>query len=341
MAKKSKRKEASIKSSILVLLLILILLISSTYAWFTANKKVTVSSLNVNVEAKNGLQISTDAKTWKTVITNEDITSAAYAPDGEANANQLPNQLSPVSTAKGVTGGQLDFFLGSLEANEKKGGAFELSATTEPKETKGTSGNFIAFDLYFKVTTPIQLNLEQTSDVVEITEAGQAGTALEKNGGLPSASRIALVNEGNLADGNTDTKQYTNMMNGNAGTTIIWEPNNDLHKPEAIVNARDSLGVASPQGEQPTYGVAAEIAKEKAIAANQTQQSTPGTLTEVTNDIKSASTGLGSDIALTNLNLQAGITKVRVYMWIEGQDIDCENSASGSNVRFDLKFNIA
>ena len=339
MAKKSKRKEASIKSSILVLLLILILLISSTYAWFTANKKVTVSTLDINVTAQNGLQISTDAKSWKTVITNEDITNAVYTNDLKPNQNQVPSTLAPVSTAKGVTGGQLDFFLGSLDANEEKGGAFELTSTAEPKETKGTSGNFVAFDLYFKVTTKAQLFLEQNSDVVE--KPGEDGQPKKKNGGLPSASRVALVNEGHAIDGNLDTKAYTDLMNGTPESTIIWEPNNELHKPEAVLNARDSLGVASPDGAQPTYGVAAEIAKEKAIAANLTQKLTPGTLNEVTNDIKSASTGLGSDQTLKNLNLEAGITKVRVYMWVEGQDIDCENSASGSNVRFDLKFNIA
>ena len=36
-------------------------------------------------------------------------------------------------------------------------------------------------------------------------------------------------------------------------------------------------------------------------------------------------------------SLSAGITKVRIYMWVEGQDVDCENSASGGSITFDLK----
>ena len=36
--------------------------------------------------------------------------------------------------------------------------------------------------------------------------------------------------------------------------------------------------------------------------------------------------------------LSAGITKVRIYMYVEGQDVDCENAASGSNLSFDLQF---
>lgn len=36
--------------------------------------------------------------------------------------------------------------------------------------------------------------------------------------------------------------------------------------------------------------------------------------------------------------LTAGVTKIRVYMWVEGQDVDCENSASGATINFDLQF---
>ena len=36
-------------------------------------------------------------------------------------------------------------------------------------------------------------------------------------------------------------------------------------------------------------------------------------------------------------SLTSGITKVRIYMWVEGQDVDCENNASGGNIDFDLQ----
>jgi|GEM_PF-1572461 hypothetical protein len=39
-------------------------------------------------------------------------------------------------------------------------------------------------------------------------------------------------------------------------------------------------------------------------------------------------------------SLKAGITKVRMYMWIEGQDVDCEDDASGSNIAFDLQLTV-
>jgi len=29
-----------------------------------------------------------------------------------------------------------------------------------------------------------------------------------------------------------------------------------------------------------------------------------------------------------------------MYMWIEGQDVDCEDDASGSNIAFDLQLTV-
>ena len=37
-------------------------------------------------------------------------------------------------------------------------------------------------------------------------------------------------------------------------------------------------------------------------------------------------------------HLDQGITKYRFYMWVEGQDVDCENNASGDDISFDFQF---
>ena len=93
---KKKQKKNELKSAILVLLLIAILLIASTYAWFTANTNVEVSTLNVNVRAANGLQISADGTNWKTVLTNEDIDPDNVTTTYAGNKNQIPTVMEPV-----------------------------------------------------------------------------------------------------------------------------------------------------------------------------------------------------------------------------------------------------
>ena len=37
-------------------------------------------------------------------------------------------------------------------------------------------------------------------------------------------------------------------------------------------------------------------------------------------------------------DLTPSITKVRIYMWIEGQDVDCEDNASYGDISFRLEF---
>ena len=39
----------------------------------------------------------------------------------------------------------------------------------------------------------------------------------------------------------------------------------------------------------------------------------------------------------TLFNLAAGINKIRIYGWVEGQDYDCENNASGTNIKFNIQ----
>jgi predicted ribosomally synthesized peptide with SipW-like signal peptide len=78
---KNKKRRRKILLSLLLIAFTGVILTASTYAWFTANKTVTVNQIDVNVAASNGLQVSVDGITWKTVITNADITgaSATYA----------------------------------------------------------------------------------------------------------------------------------------------------------------------------------------------------------------------------------------------------------------------
>ena len=73
MKKKTKVSKKKLDSLLLVLLLTAVLLIMSTYAWFTANRTVSIGNLDVRIEKQSGLQISADAEYWKTVLELKDI----------------------------------------------------------------------------------------------------------------------------------------------------------------------------------------------------------------------------------------------------------------------------
>ena len=315
MSKKSKRRE-SIKSSILILLLIAILLIASTYAWFTANTVVSVSTLDVQVQAQNGLQISVDGTNWKTVLTAEDITGAKET--YTSSVNQLPGEMEPVSTVGTVKNGVMEMFYGTVSGDT---GSYLLTATQET-DAQGTKGKYIVFDAFFRVDKDSALSLTKDSKVT-----AKAGTTSR---GLENAARVGFCVLGNTTS--TDLSTIQGLTGGT--TSYIWEPNYDVHTAEGVKNAKDTYGIETSEtgGSQlEYYGV------NQAISSGVALKSTETYFTKVTPKI-STKASYSTDNAL--MNLTAGITKVRIYMWIEGQDVDCENSASGVDISYTLQFSI-
>ena len=318
----SKRREKkNLKSSLLVLLLIAILLIASTYAWFTANRTVTISSLDVNVQASNGLQISTDAVNWKAVITSSDITGGAYS----GNVNQIPTEMVPMSTDGTVAGdGTMNMFLGTMApittAGDPNYGKYALTATQETDEDQ--EGKYIIFDIFLKADEPMDLTLTADSTVTPKENSADKG--------LQNAARVAFVNEGNVAS--TAASSALTLMDGTE--SVVWEPNADKHTADAIAN--NPYGGSVTDGTKVTYygvktAITAPILRETINSG--TDQTHFGSVANLisTNQASAETAGF--------LSIEAGITKVRVYMWVEGQDVDCDNSASGTDITFNVQFN--
>ena len=59
------RKKAKLIYLSILLLFTVAMLSTSTYAWFTSNRVVTVSTINVHVAATGGIEISADGTNWK------------------------------------------------------------------------------------------------------------------------------------------------------------------------------------------------------------------------------------------------------------------------------------
>ena len=100
IAKKRKEKNRRIFLLLVMMVMTGIMFASSTYAWFTSNKTVSVSDVQVNVTSKNGIQISADATNWKSVIQLADLLGA-QAGKYPGAVNQIPstaNSIEPVSS---------------------------------------------------------------------------------------------------------------------------------------------------------------------------------------------------------------------------------------------------
>ena len=62
MSRRSRRSRRKLNSLFMTLILTGMLLLSSTYAWFSANKEVALEGINAKVVAAEGLQISLDGE---------------------------------------------------------------------------------------------------------------------------------------------------------------------------------------------------------------------------------------------------------------------------------------
>lgn len=328
--KKRKKKEQRKKLSALILLLLLttIMLSTATYAWFTSNKTVTISTLDVHVEAQNGLQISHNASTWKTVLQNTDITTG-YGTD----TNQLPANLEPVSTAGHVdtTNGFLNMYYGVVSANTDGSGKQMLKADQSVEE-KGTTGKFIAFDMFLKV------------DADSIIEMTTASNVIPKVGGedkgLKNAARVAFVTQGNVAASATVAEMRA-LKEAKDTDVLIWEPNSDTHTADGVAAARDTYGLTVTEtGSAPLgySGIKKDIPSDTVEMALANATNYADYFDAVTPDFKTPATITSNTEVFT---LKAGVTKIRVYMWIEGQDVDCENSASGTDISYNIQFTVA
>ena len=71
-----KRRKRKIKFLLVLMFLTSICLSTSTYSWFSTNTMVYIDGLNIKVQAQGGIEISTDAKNWNPMITQEDIINA-------------------------------------------------------------------------------------------------------------------------------------------------------------------------------------------------------------------------------------------------------------------------
>lgn len=325
MKDKEKEKEKNNRKRQLLLALFMLIVSSITlttasYAWFTANTNVTIETLDVNVGASNGIQISTDAVNWKAAITKADILGAAYS----GNTNQIPAAIAPTSSAGNITSGKMDIFSGGIEWSEEEAD-YMLTAPEKLVDTAGTTGQYIAFDVFFLVQEETTLYLTTGSSVLPTSG---------DDTGLKNAARVSFLNEGYVAAG---ASADAIALSG-ASETIIWEPNNNTHTSAAVDWNTTVYGNSISSTSILTYdGVKAIISAENAIPHGTKSSDAEGSpyLQAVTPDI-STPTSMTAYQEVTTL--QAGINKLRIYAWVEGQDIDCEDNASGSDISFTLKF---
>ena len=331
MAKTQKKKKER-KSRLFFLLLWLfglgISLVTYSYAWFTSNRLASIGLMNVKVKAQNGIEISVDGANWKSVISVEDLVEAIDTYSN--NINQLPTILEPVSTIGEVENGTLKMFYGDVVNDKDNNELYNISAHQEKEEYsigEESDKKYLAFDIFLKSSNQTPLYLTSES----------GATYLDKSVGIENATRFAFVIEGNTSPINSINTIQSLKTNDN-NNVYIWEPNYDTHTEYGILNAKNVYGInITNYSNLISYdGIKKEIDDNLKIKINKANKQDYPNYFDTVNVDYYTKHNFSNNLNIFSIN--QGITKIRVYMWLEGQDVDCENNASVGKISLNLGF---
>ena len=346
MGRRSRKSKRRMNSLFLTLLLTAAMLIMSTYAWFSANRAVAIEGITAKVSAAEGLQISLDGVNWgATVLVDAEKLAAVK----NFNKYIYPNELHPVSTVGATSGGEIQFYDGMVSSD----GTTLTSAALATQTVYGadssynpSNGKYIVFDVYLKNSSS---NIE-TGDNLLLNTGTKAviGATTGKEGvegtGLENSCRVGFALYPNTA---TFTAAQTDIVGLTGDPAVsIWEPNYNAHISEIATNdatrvkSTDSTFITAGLMSADTgtltgvngYGATATAFMKKfttirtsgTLANQYFMTDISGTVNPDTTDTMDTITAAGS-----KLTLEANkISKLRVYIWLDGQDPDCIDTAS-------------
>lgn len=321
--------------TVIVLLFIGVLLIFSSYAWFSTNLNVKIKNFNMVVSRNGGLTISFDAINFDTAIEiTRDNLITNLTPTYPNHVNQWAlNGLIPVSS-NGISEPNSYFFdifatSGVKYRNKKKENGFIYA--TKVIDTKPRSyNNYIAFDIFFKNVTgspvPDNLYYEESTSIMMTSDGS------EEMVGLTNSLRIGIVKVGTVPIG-TDPEIIQNMQCEGTCEAIIYEPYSRNHTELSIERAKD-YDINLMDGKVfPTYAMV------KAGGPLYVADNISGSPTLDLNYFALQNTIHEEDFSRPLFDIPDGITKARVYVWVEGQDIDSlETNSDGAELLIDINF---
>ena len=327
--KVSKRK------TIIFLILLALLLIVATYAWFSSALNVRIRTFRMAVDRNSGLTISLDAINYDSYVEiNEDTILNNLVNTYPTNKSLwVSNGLVPVSS-NGITNHDSpDFNIFTSEGvlYQRRDPDNGFIYTTERVETERKKYSYyLAFDIFLRNETgsPISDNLYFD----RYSYVNVSADANEEMQGLGNSVRVGIVkiNSTSLDAPATTAQNLTCDNNCNA---IIYEPNSRNHTALSIERA-SKYNVNLVNGERfPTYAVSR--AGGPIFVANTVSGSPNIDLDYFT---------LQNTITEENFSnplfqIPDGVTKARVYLWIEGQDIDSlETNSEGTDLDISISF---
>ncbi len=270
---------------------------------------VEVEKMGLTVSSDGGVEISANTKYFTTNLNFGDFAGESdskfrtYA----GNLNNLPELLCPVSSNMYVSKSLPTFYEGSIDDQGY------INATQIASDV---NSHYVAFDIFVK------------ADQAQKVYWGDTTVTCDDNPDVLTATRVALVNCGTVAQ-NSEADEILSVKPDNAlqNRVVMYEPDS--------VNHTDSSGYADGATVPDLY-----------ITTPFSKRTPTGNGKNIIQEAQYAGPAFG--IRATDANKAenayfdavTGINRVRVYLWLEGNDVDCDNAVAGATVDFNLVFSL-
>ena len=341
MKRKNKKKniETNRKKNKKIMIILIVtfglLSIVATYAWFSTALNVRIKTFRMGVDRNSNLLISLDGINYDQFVEINEDTLITNLNNTYPNniSNWARNGLVPVSS-NGITNRNTYFFnmfgtSGVLYSKNDRDNGFIYAERLIENERKRYS-YYVAFDIFIKNQTgspyPDNLYFDQGTEFLIPNDAE------EELVGLANSIRLGIVKIGSTnLDAPVSTVQ--NLSCNNNCEPIIYEPNSRNHTNLSIERAT-KYGINLVNGERfPTYAL------NSAGGPIYVRNSVSGTSEIDPNYFSLQHTIYEEDFDTPLFEIPNGITKARVYLWIEGQDIDSlETNSKGTEMTISINF---
>lgn len=283
----------------ILIMILLLMLVTATYTWFSLNRTPRVSDIGLYVNAPTGMVLSTAAEGAEWVHRLD------YA--------EMVNETSPL---RPVTWSEKDqiFYAAEYGADGRQNGNYIKLSDALNANRDDAYGYYIKATFYATSDTAVDVSLTHATEVEEgVSGSGtyligtpvwDSNNILHSDGGngaqtaLRIGLRITPVEDGQLVK--EDAVFY------------IYEPNCDSH-----------VGGESGYIDTPSID-----GTDSLVPSSNIIRQTTTTWTEanpVQRDVVIRSMGdFESDTYLFSLDA-AEIVQIELYVWLEGQDVDCDN----------------
>ena len=329
--KKDEEKRNNIKFFLILFLILItgVILIYSTYAWFSSSLNVQIYGFNVHVDHDSDLAISLDGTNWKqSVNISKDSLVKDLLNIYPNHTNRWSDYMSTVSTI-GLLDNGYKFSVFSNDAPFSNNGyTTDYIYPRRIDESKPTlKSNYFAFDIFIKNNTGSPYN-----DNLYITN--------EKDMFIPDSSddefilnaiRFGMVYVGTTSK-NASLSEIQNMScNTTECKYFIYEPS--VKHTDGTIKMLESRGISIKKDSIiPTYAVYREADKvnlwsgiyNSKLDFNDNTFAFQNTITDLSNSV---------------FELPSGISKYRIYIWVEGEDVDViKTSSPGYRLIFGIDF---